>query len=134
MSTATLESVASPVNPTPVTSAVSPIVSKQEILAKVASGQMAIEKASELLASFEKPAAPMAVKAKKTDKGALWVSLGYRASPGCQNSITLPRIGWESIVKLVKDGTIPSLLAKWDSIPLSKSAQLKRETAEGGVA
>ena len=69
MSTATLSSAASPVNPTPVKSAVSPIVSKQEILAKVASGQMAIERASELLGTLgAKPASPLHCKVSAEKK------------------------------------------------------------------
>ena len=117
----------------PPNSSVSPIVSKQEILLKVAAGQMAIEEASALLASAAEKSAgpPPRVKARRTAKDTLWISLGYRSGPGCQNSTTLPRIGWESIVKLVKDGTIPKLLADWDGIPLSASAKL---SAKGGAA
>ena len=111
----------------------SPIVSKQEILLKVAAGQMAIEEASALLASaVEKSAGrPPRVQARKTAKGALWMSLGYRAEKGVQNSTTLPYKGWVAIVKLVEDGTIPGLLANWDGIPLSASAQLREN---GGAA
>ena len=131
MTTATLPAAATPVNPTPAKSAVSPIVSQAEILQAVASGQMTVEQASPLLAglSAKSSAPPPRVQARKTAKGALWVSLGYRAAPGCQNSVTLPRKGCEAIVKLVNDGTIPKLLADWDNVPLSASAQLK-----GGAA
>jgi hypothetical protein len=50
------------------------------------------------------------------------VRVGYRAEPGKQNSTTLPREGWEAIVRLVKDGTVPGFLASYDTIPLSASA------------
>ena len=120
MATATVSAPVVPVKP-----AVSPIVSAQEILLAVSQGRMTVEQASPLLAglSAKSSAPPPRVQARKTAKGSLWVSLGYRAAKGCQNSTTLPRVGWEAIVKLVKDGTIPELIATWDSIPLSASAK-----------
>ncbi len=109
--------------------AVSPHVSQAEILAAVAAGTMTVEQAAPLLASACRPAGtPPKVQARRTARGALWLSLGYRASPGCQNSITLPRCGWEAIVKLVGDGTIPAYLADYDNVPLSANA------AKGGAA
>jgi len=98
----------------------SPIVSDREILALVAAGSMTPEKAAELLASNDSK--PARVMARRTAKGALWMSLGYKAAKGCQNSTTLPRKGWEALVALVKDGTVDKFLAEWDSIPLSASA------------
>lgn len=120
MSTATLPQPTQAVNRSP-----SPIVSQAEILAAVASGAMTIEKASALLASFTPPKTPPRVQARRTAKGAMWLSLGYRAEAGKQNSCTLPKEGWESIVRLVKDGTIPKLLAEYGNIPLSANAQGK---------
>ena len=92
---------------------------------------MTVEQAAPLLAGMTAEKTPPRVQARRTAKGALWVSLGYRAEKGIQNSTTLPRVGWASIVKLVTDGTIPKLLADWDGIPLSASAQLREN---GGAA
>ena len=123
MSVSTLPLPSSVGNPS-----VSPHVSQAEILSAVASGTMTVEQAAPLLATACRPAGPTpAVRARRTARGAMWLSLGYRASKGCQNSITLPRCGWEAIVKLVKDGTIPNYLGDYDAIPLSASA------AKGGA-
>ena len=104
--------------------AVSPHVSQAEILSAVANGTMTVEQAAPLLASACRPAGPTpAVRARRTARGAMWLSLGYRASPGCQNSITLPPRGWDAIVKLVRDGTIPNFLGDWENIPLSANAK-----------
>ena len=108
---------------------VSPNPSQAEILLAVANGRMTADEAGLLLAAMVRPVTmPPAVRARRTAKGAMWLSLGYRASAGCQNSTTLPRIGWEAVVRLVKDGTIPNLLAHFADIPLSASAK------EGGAA
>jgi hypothetical protein len=129
MSTATVSSAApsrqvSPVSPV---SSVSPIVSNQEwnahILAQLAAGEITQEAAlAAIRQTAAAPKAAPAVRARRTAKGALWISLGYRAEPGKQNSTTLPREGWEAVVRLVKDGTIPGFLASYDTIPLSASA------------
>jgi len=98
-----------------------PIVSNAEILTAVAAGTMTIDEASAQLVPHA-ASKPARVLARRTAKGSLWMSLGYKAQKGCQNSTTLPRKGWESLVGLVKDGTIEKYLAGWDNIPLSASA------------
>lgn len=119
--------------PTPVVpNKVSPIPSKAEwrnhLLAELAAGRKTLDEVSAELAAADKPAnKPARVLARRTAKGSLWVSLGYKAQPGLQNSATLPVIGWQAIAKLVQDGTIQGFLDGFDSIPLSASA------AKGGA-
>jgi len=114
--------------------AVSPIVSNGELLAKyptkeallaaVAAGTCSLDFAGIVLAALMSPVkAPPRVQARRTAKGTLWISLGYKAEKGKTSSATLPRVGWEAIIRLVQDGTIPGFLAQWDAIPLSASAQ-----------
>lgn len=95
-------------------------MSTAEVLSKVASGAISPDEAAKLLPGKGGP--PARVLARRTAKGALWMSLGYKAEKGCQNSATLPRKGWEAIVGLVKDGTIEKFLCDWDNIPLSANA------------
>ena len=94
-------------------------MSSTEILAQVAAGKLSPDEASKLLTP---PVKPAKVVARITPKGTLWLSLGYKATTGCAASATLPKHGWESLVKLVQDGTIPNLIKDWDNIPLSSSA------------
>jgi hypothetical protein len=94
-------------------------MSTNEVLEQLASGKLSVDEAAKLLPSKGGNAR---VLARRTAKGSLWMSLGYKAEKGCQNSATLPRKGWEAIVGLVKDGTLEKFLGDWDNIPLSASA------------
>ena len=127
MATGTVSAQSAPVK------SVSPIVSAAELAAKyttpeavlvaVSTGAITPESAGAILRHLAPPAKPARVLARRTAKGSLWMSLGYKAAPGKQNSCTLPREGWDAIVKLVKDGTIPGFLVDYANIPLSAAAQ-----------
>jgi hypothetical protein len=105
----------------------SPIVSKTELLAAIAAGTVSVDEGMKRLKAFdeaERANRPQPrVMARRTAKGGIWISLGYRAEPGLQNAATLPLKGWQAVVKLVQDGTIPELLANVPSIPLSATAK-----------
>ncbi len=94
-------------------------MSSTDVLAQVAAGKISPEEGAKLLTP---PLKPAKVVARITPKGTLWLSLGYKATPGCAASATLPKHGWEAVVKLVEDGTIPNLIKGWDDVPKSSSA------------
>jgi hypothetical protein len=95
-------------------------VSREElnrsILAKCAAGTLTVEQVSAELAALEPAktgkAAPR-ITARKTESGGLWMSLGFKAVPGCANSISSSIKGWHAIVGLVKDGTIEAILTEF---------------------
>ena len=123
MSTAIASPASSPLASTGVVPIVSNKAMRDLALVKLQKAEYTIEQCQADLVKFADPPKVVVsrVKARKTDKGTVWMSLGYKPSPGNVASTTLPRIGWEAIVKLVQDGTIPGFLRDWDNIPATGS-------------
>ena len=121
--------IASPASSPLASTGVAPIVSNKAMrdlaLLKLQTSVYTIEQCQADLVKFaDAPAVKVSrVLIRKTPKGTVWMSLGYKASPGAAASCTLPKHGWEAIVKLVQDGTIAGLLRDWDSIQHSSKCE-----------
>jgi len=98
---------------------------QEEILSALVAGTITQEQAADMLSNLSGGNTTRRVLggARKTAKNTVWLSLGYKAEKGKSNSITLPRRGFESLIRLAKDGTLEGILKNWDQVELSESAK-----------
>ena len=96
---------------------------QEEILSALVAGTITQEQAADMLSNLSGGNTTRRVLARKTAKNTVWLSLGYKAEKGKSNSITLPRRGFESLIRLAKDGTLEGILKDWDKVELSESAK-----------
>ena len=95
----------------------------------VAAGQITSDVAAKALAEYDKQRRAAAKAAatlpyRKTASGTVWCKL-FKAEKGVSevSSLTLSKRGWAKLLDYAKDGTLATIVEKWDTLPLSSAAR-----------